>query len=262
MHPLLDRSRPLVIGHRGNRAHAPENTLEALQQAVGLGVDALEFDLRVSEDEALVVFHDATVDRTTNGRGAVGRHTLRELRALDAGHRFTVDRGRTFPWRGRGIRVPTFDEVLEACPDLPLIVELKTAEASELAIRTIARHRAADRVLLGSFLDAALAPLRGRGVALSGSVADARRLLPSALLRRRVARPGVDALCLPPSYHGVPVPVVGFARLGIPTHVWTVNDPARAVRYWRRGVTGIISDDPGPMLAARRLVGPGGPPAG
>ncbi|MCU0649767.1 MAG: hypothetical protein MUF00_17385, partial [Gemmatimonadaceae bacterium] len=184
MHPLLGLGAPLVIGHRGNRAHAPENTLESLHQAAALGVDALECDLRVTEDDRLVVFHDPTVDRTTNARGPIGRLTLREARLLDAGHRFSADGGRSFPYRERGLTIPTFDDVLEAFPAMPLIVELKTADATELAARTVDRHGAADRVLFGSFLDAALAPLRGRPYALSASVLQTRRALVDALRGR------------------------------------------------------------------------------
>ena len=103
---LLDpRARP-VIGHRGNRAHAPENTVESLREAVALGVDAVEFDLRVSRDGVLVVMHDETLGRTTDGSGPVALRTVAELKRLDAGARFTPDGGRTFPWRGRGVSVP------------------------------------------------------------------------------------------------------------------------------------------------------------
>jgi glycerophosphoryl diester phosphodiesterase len=88
---LLDpRARP-VIGHRGNRAHAPENTLESLREAVALGVDAVEFDLRVSRDGSLVVMHDETLDRTTNGSGPVALRTVTELKGLVAGAGFTTD---------------------------------------------------------------------------------------------------------------------------------------------------------------------------
>src|SRR5664279_6406052 len=119
---LLDPHAKLVIGHRGNRAHAPENTLESLREAVALGVDAVEFDLRVSRDGALVVMHDETLDRTTNGSGPVALRTVAELGSLDAGARFTRDAGHTFPWRGRGATVSTFEEVIESLPrELPCI---------------------------------------------------------------------------------------------------------------------------------------------
>jgi glycerophosphoryl diester phosphodiesterase len=253
---LIGDGPPLVIGHRGNRAHAPENTLESLRQAVSLGVDALEFDLQVTEDAQLVVLHDNTVDRTTNARGPISRLTLREARLLDAGHRFSVDGGATFPYRDRGLSLPTFDEVLDTFPDTPLIIELKTTDSAELLWRTLVRHHAVGRVLVGSFHDAALAPLRGRGVALSASVKQTRALLPAAIRGAAVARPGFEAFCIPPSYYGIPVPVGRLAdavrRTGAATHVWTVNTPAQAVRLWKRGVRGIITDDPASILAARK----------
>jgi glycerophosphoryl diester phosphodiesterase len=252
---LIGDGPPLVIAHRGNRAHAPENTMEAFGQAVRLGVDALELDLRVTEDAQLVVLHDATVDRTTNAHGPISRLTLREAQLLDAGYRFTSDGGRTYPFRDVGVRLPSFDEVLEAVPTLPLIIELKTAGSAELLWRTLVRHRALARVLVGSFHDAALAPLRGRGVALSASVAQTRTVLPAALLGRAVGQPGFDAFCIPPTYYGIPVPVGRLADVvrgsGAATHVWTVNAPSVAVRLWHRGIRGIISDDPGPIIAAR-----------
>ncbi|HMA22440.1 MAG TPA: glycerophosphodiester phosphodiesterase family protein, partial [Gemmatimonadaceae bacterium] len=103
MNVLSDPAVRLVIAHRGTSAHFPENTAAAFDHAVSLGVDAIEFDLRISRDGAVVVIHDPTVDRTTDGTGAVAELSLAELKRLDAGARFTRD-GRTFPWRGQGLR--------------------------------------------------------------------------------------------------------------------------------------------------------------
>ena len=254
---LLDpRARP-VIAHRGNRAHAPENTLEAMRQAVALGVDAVEFDLRVSRDGTLVVIHDETLDRTTDGSGTVALRTVTELRGLDAGARFTPDGGRTFPWRGRGVRLSTFDEIIESLPrELPCIIELKTPAATELLRVAVRRHGIAHRIIVAGFDPAATRPLRGAGFALGACTSDVARLLLPALLRRRIAPQLFQALCIPPRWHGVPVPIAALARAlresGTVIHVWTVNDPAYALRLWRGGVQGILSDDPGSILAARK----------
>ena len=254
---LLDpRARP-VIGHRGNRAHAPENTLESLRQAVALGVDAVEFDLRVSRDGTLVVIHDETLDRTTNGSGPVALRTVTELKGLDAGARFTPDGGRTFPWRGRGVRVPTFDEIIESLPrELPCIVELKTPAATELLRVAVRRHDIAHRIIVAAFDPAATRPLRGAGFALGACTPDVVRLVLPALLRRRIAPQLFQALCIPPRWNGIPVPIAALARAlresGTVIHVWTVNDPAYALRLWREGVQGILSDDPRSILAARK----------
>ena len=254
---LLDPQARLVIGHRGNRAHAPENTLESFREAVALGVDAIEFDLHVSRDGALVVTHDETLDRTTNGSGPVAMHTTAELGRLDAGARFTRDGGRTFPWRGRGATVSTFDEIIESLPgDLPCIIELKTPAATELLGVAIRRHGIAHRVIVAGFDPDATRPLRGAGFALGASTPDVAKLLLPALLGRRVSPRHFQALCIPPRWHGIPLPIAALARAlhgsGTVIHVWTINDPAHALRLWRAGVQGIISDDPGSMLAARK----------
>jgi glycerophosphoryl diester phosphodiesterase len=255
MHVLLDPARRPVVAHRGNRAHAPENTVESFRQAIALGVDAIELDVHVSRDGEPVVIHDPTLDRTTDGRGAVAARTVAELQRLDAGARFTADGGRTFPYRGRGITVPTLEEVLALTRDLPLIVELKAVAAAQPALRMLERAGALGRVLVGSFADAALLPFQRAGIPVSGaSRALARLYLPAVLGHRPRSLP-FQAMCVPRFHHGLPLPVRGLARLmraaGGTAHVWTVNDPARAVRLWTAGVNGIISDDPGAILACR-----------
>jgi glycerophosphoryl diester phosphodiesterase len=257
---LLDPLARPVIGHRGNRAHAPENTLEALLEAVALGADALEFDLRVSSDGQLVVFHDPTLERTTDGRGKVAQHSVAELKRLDAGARFTRDGGRSFPWRGRGITVPTFDEVAEALPrHLPCIIELKTPAATEPLRQAVRRHGLARRIIVAGFDPRSTRPLRGAGFALGASARDVLALLPPALLRRSATPRHVQALCIPQRWKGLPVPIGALARTlrgsGAVQHVWTVNEPAEALQLWRAGVQGIISDDPALMLATRARAG-------
>jgi glycerophosphoryl diester phosphodiesterase len=252
---LLDPSARPVIGHRGNRAHAPENTLPSLLEAVSLGADAVEFDLHVSKDGTLVLMHDDTVDRTTDGQGPVAQFTVAELRRFDAGARFTRN-GTAYPWRGRGAGIPTFDEVIEALPrDLPLIIELKTPAATTFLQSAITRHDLSRRIIVAGFDPESTRPLRGAGFALGASTPDVASLLLPSLLRRSIAKPWFQALCIPPVYHGIPVPIGALASAtkvhGSVTHVWTVNEPAQALRLWRKGVNGIISDDPALILAAR-----------
>jgi len=254
MNALLDPAAQLVIAHRGNSAFFPENTLESFEQAVALGADALEFDVRVSRDGKAVVIHDPTLDRTTNGAGAVNALTLDELQRLDAGYRFTRDRGRSFPFRGRAIRIPAFEFVLSAFPDVPMIVEVKTRDASAEVLRLIERSGAASRVLVGAFDDAAIAPFRGTAIAHSASRRELVRLLGRALLPAAPARMPYQALAIPPRSGVVPLPVQRLARMarhaGATTHVWTVDDPAQALRYWAGAVNGIITNDPAAILAS------------
>lgn len=252
---LLDPLARPVIGHRGNRAHAPENTLPSLLEAVNAGADAVEFDLHVSKDGVLVVVHDDTLDRTTDAKGPVSARTADELRRVDAGARFTKN-GRDYPWRGRGVGIPTFDEVIEALPaTLPLIIELKTAAGGPLLAAAIARHGLTPRIIVAGFDPESTRILRGGPIALGASSPDVASLLVPSLLRRPVPASWYRALCIPPVHRGLPVPVASIVRAvkphGVVTHVWTVNDPARAQRLWRHGVNGIISDDPALMLSAR-----------
>jgi glycerophosphoryl diester phosphodiesterase len=249
---LLDPSARLVIAHRGNSMHAPEDTLESLRQGLALGADGLEFDVRLSADGVPVVIHDPTLERTTDGTGAVADHTLAELRALDAGYRFTADGGRTFPYRGAGIRIPTLDEALGSFPGVSCIIELKTPTATAAFARAVDAHGARERVVVGSFHDEALAPLRGRGFLLTASSTEVKRLYLRALTLRDAGAPSFQVCSIPPRFRRLPVPVLRFARMlracGIPTNVWTVNDPRDARRLWDGGVNAILSDDPRTML--------------
>jgi glycerophosphoryl diester phosphodiesterase len=251
---LLDPEARPVVAHRGDSAHAPENTLESFRQGIACGADAIECDVHLTRDGHLVVLHDPTVDRTTDGSGAVANLTLAELLRLDAGFRFTPDGGRTFPWRGRGVTIPTLESVFEAIPvTTPMIIEVKTPAAAARTRLVVERH-GADRCLVGSFDAAAFTPLDGSGIARTASRRDVVRLYLRALLPGGPRRLPFQALCIPPASNRIPLPVARFARMahaaGVPTHVWTVDDPARARRYWSRGVNGMITNDPASILAA------------
>ncbi|HEX6315031.1 MAG TPA: glycerophosphodiester phosphodiesterase [Gemmatimonadaceae bacterium] len=254
MHPLLDLDARPVVGHRGNAAHAPENTMESFRQAVELGVDALELDVHLSADGHAVVIHDSTLDRTSNGSGRVERMTLAEIQSADAGARFSRDRGATRPYREKGIRVPTLDEVLATFPQMPLLIELKTEAASRVTRAVIERHGAQQRCIVASFREVAMDPFRGSGIAQGGSRRDTARLLWRALLRVPVRDAGFNVLCMPPAHRGLPLPVAGYVRIlepsGVPVHCWTIDDPGDAARLRRKGVRGIISNDPGAIIHA------------
>ncbi len=251
-HPLLDLEGHPVVGHRGNAAHAPENTMESFRQAVALGVDAIELDVHLSGDNHVVVIHDPTLDRTTDGSGRVERLPLSEIRRADAGARFTRDGGATWPYRGQGITVPTLDEVLAAFPDTPLLVEIKTAQASEGTREVIERHDASSRCIVASFDWRATEPFRGAGIRRGSSRRDTARLFWRALFRLPPATVDFDVMCMPRRHRGLPLPVAGYAAilapLGVPVHVWTVDDPAEAGVLRQQGVRGIISNDPEGML--------------
>lgn len=255
MNKLTDLSARPVIGHRGNAAHAPENTLVSFQQAVHAGADALEMDVQLTGDGEVVVIHDPTLDRTTDRSGRIDRLSLADIRAADAGARFTPDRGATWPYRDQDITVPTLAEVLTAFPQLPCLIEVKTAAASRATRAVIEQAGAAARCVVASFDWQALQAFTGSAIATSASRRDISGLLLRAVFRQSPRRVPFDALCMPPDQRGIPLPVEGYARilapLGVPVHIWTVDDPAEARALWARGVRGIITNDPATMVRAR-----------
>jgi len=255
MNPLLDAGARPVIGHRGNRAHAPENTLESLAQAVAAGADAIEFDVRLSADGIPVVCHDPTVIRTTSGTGEVARMTFAELRGVDAGARFTPDAGRTFPYLAKGIQIPSLDEVLDTFRDIPLLIEIKDPLAATSVRKSIEAHRAQYRCLIDALDKRSLRPFAGSSIATGAARAGVARLMTSVVLRLDIGPVKFRAICIPLSYNGLPLPVRRLARIAplhdIRVHVWTINEPQTAVELWHAGVNGIITDVPGLMVKTR-----------
>lgn len=255
MNCLIDLDARPVIAHRGDSAHFPENTLPSFDRAIELGVDALEFDVRVTGDGVAVVLHDPTVDRTSNGRGAVAAMGIAELRALDAGARFSPDGGEA-PFAGQGLVVPTLEEMLGRYENLPLLIEVKVPEAVAEVRRLVDRHGARDRVVVDSTDHRAVAPFRADPRMTGASMRDVLELLSRAWFPRRPGRLPYEALCVPRWYNGIPVPVARLSaharHAGTTTHVWTVNDVPGAQRLWDIGVQGIITDDPATMLALRQ----------
>ena len=249
MNVLFDITAKPVIAHRGGRARAPENTIHAMELGIAAGADAIELDVHRCASGEVVVIHDDTVDRTTDGSGAVAGMTLADLRSLDAGARFA---GAPVV----GCQVPALADVLEAFPRTPLIIELKTPAASAETRALIERHNAEERCLVDSFHSSALEIFRGSRIARGPSRDGVARLVAKALLRARAWLPvELDALCIPRNYRGVPLPVRAIAQMlrssGKPTHVWTVNDPEEAHYLWGIGVCGMITDDVAAMVKAR-----------
>jgi len=248
VNPLLDLEARPVIGHRGAAGLAPENTIAGFELAAGLGVDAFELDVRLTADGAPVVLHDETIDRTTDRIGPVGAITLADLRSADAGARFTPDGGRTFPFRGRDVRVPTLGEVLWAFPAMPILVELKHVSAQDAVRRVLEQEGAVERCVVAAADPAALEPFREPPFACAASGPEIAALYRASLLRRRAPAPRYRCLSVPERWRGLPVPTRGFIaaarRMGCPVHVWTVDGPDRARRHWARGACGIVTNRP------------------
>ena len=255
MNVLLDAAARPVIGHRGNRAHAPENTIESFAQAVALGADAIEFDVHLSADGIPVVHHDPTLARTTDGTGEIARMNFADIRRANAGAKFTKDGGKTFPYRGMGHRVPSLEEVVEAFPTIPLLIEIKAALAATGVRNILEGHKAAHRALVDSYHGDALKVLAGSEIAVGASRAGTARLMWEIVAGKAITPIEFKALCVPLAYYGLPLPIRRFANVApkydCRVHVWTINDPLIAQDLWSFGVNGIISDDPALMVRTR-----------
>jgi len=254
---VLFAERVLNIAHRGGKRLAPEATLPAYASAVELGVDVLEIDLRATADGVLVCLHDRTVDRTTDGEGAVDELTLAALRGLDAGYHFSPDGGATHPYRGQGVTVPTFAEVLDAFPGYHFSVEIKQTEPSivDLFLAEVGARGVQDRIVLESISDAALREVRARDPAVHTALGLAE--LTEFLLLiddTTIADYTPPARFLHPPWDAVGAAELDRARqVGLKTHVWTVNQRDDMELLVDLGVDGIMTDDP--ALLAEVLAG-------
>lgn len=232
---------PLVVAHRGDKIHAPENTLAAFELAARNGADAIEFDVKLTADGHVIVIHDQTVDRTTNGSGNVARLTLAALRDLDAGVQF--------PGQFPGEKIPTLDEVFETVGKrLYMNVELTNyATPFDQLVTNVAelvrKHGMQERVLFSSFFPANLRKTR----ALLPEV-------PRGLLtwagwmgwwgRTIGFRSGVYQALHPHLSDVTPDLVYRLHATGKRLNVWTINSEADLKRMVELGVDGLITDDP------------------
>ena len=248
MHPFLVESGPIAFAHRGGAGEAPENTLAAFEIAVRLGYRYLETDVHLTRDGVLVAFHDERLDRVTDRTGAIAELGIAEVEAADAGHTFSPDGGRTFPFRGCGIRVPRLEEILARWPDARVNIDPKSDACVGPLAALLDRLGAWERVCVGSFSDRRLRRIRalGRGRACTSmgpqAVALARLTTASGLMRRL----GADCIQVPISRGPIPIVTERFIaaahRAGLPVHVWTINDETTINELLDLGVDGIMSD--------------------
>lgn len=243
-----------MYAHRGGAALRPENTIDAFDHGLALGADALEFDVHLSRDGVVVVHHDRTLERTTDGSGLLKEHTAEELARLDAGYRFQPlpPEAASFPFRGAGLRIPRLSDVLVRYTDVPLIIELKVNEP-ELAHRTIDEVRradAVDRVSLGSFGWRVLHAARRYEprIPTGASREEARWALYRSWVRWPLGNTPYRELQVPEVSGRTTIISPRFIaharRSGIPVKVWTVDDADDVRRLVRWGVSAVITDRP------------------
>ncbi len=249
--------RPLVIAHQGGDGLWPGNTMYAFEHANELGVDVLEMDIHITKDGQLVIMHDETVDRTTDGTGEIESMTLSELQQLDAAYDWSVDEGETFPYRGRGITVPTLEEVFQAFPGKRMTIEIKKTNASMAKpfCELIRKHKMQDKVLVASFHDERMKEFRDTCSEVATS--SARRETTEFVLftkgfMGRLFSPKFLALQVPEESNGITIMTEAFVRAaherGLAVEPWTINDPEQMRQYIEWGVDGIITDRPDLML--------------
>jgi glycerophosphoryl diester phosphodiesterase len=236
---LLGRAnRPIIIGHRGAMGHAPENTMASFELALAMGAEMVELDVHPSRDGELVVIHDHTLDRTTDGHGVVTQRSVSELKALDAGG-----------WLGpqfAGERIPTLREVLAwARPRVPLAIELKAGPLfypgiEQMVIEQLREYEMIDRAVIISFDHPAIRRVKDIESGVATGILYAARLVDGPAV---AAMAKADALA--PQYSFVTPEVVEEAHdASIAVSVWTVDDEETMKVLRQVGVDAISTNYP------------------
>lgn len=215
----------LRIGHRGARAYEPENTLRSFKKALEIGVDAIEFDVRKTKDNQLVVIHDADVKRTTDGEGLVSAFTVKEIKAFSA---------------EKGEKIPTLKEALDFLDKkVKIVIELKEAGLEEKVLAAVSENGLQKSVIIVSFIEEALRKVR-----------ELDKEVEVGLIYVKHKNPIKAALELKASYL---LPLYRFTHTsnvkkahenGLKVIVWTINKPKEVAEYKKKNVDGIASDKP------------------
>jgi glycerophosphoryl diester phosphodiesterase len=251
----------IVYAHRGAAAERPENTLASFRRALELGADALETDVHLTADGAIVAIHDEDGARVAGVERAIVRSTLADVKAWDAGYVFVDGRGER-PFVGQGHRIATLDEILGELPKVRINVDLKAEDPKlvECFIEVVRRHDAEGRVVAASFRRGPLSRLRTAGwrgeMSLARMEFVAAWLVPRALQRKHP--PGTRAQI--PTHAGpFSLATRRFVQklhaLGLGVDYWTINDPSEAKRLVELGADGIMTDDPARIVPAVRSAG-------
>ena len=251
---LVGRGWPVNLAHRGASGRAPENTLEAFRLAVESGAGGLELDVHLTRDGHLVVIHDSTLERTTDGTGTVANMTLDELRGADAGHNFSPDDGSSHPFRGRGLHIPTLAEVLREFPGVAVNIDMKADRPGiEAEVLKVLREAGAEEcALVVSSRRSAVRRFRrmsGGRISTGASRWETGVFYAFSNLRLEwLLRPAYDALQVPVRHRGMTLVTrrfVGAAHgRNVRVDAWTINDTGEMRRLLDLGVDVIMTDHP------------------
>jgi glycerophosphoryl diester phosphodiesterase len=254
----LQYGHPIVLAHRGGSIIAPENTMAAFKKAAEFGVHGFEIDIRLTKDEEIIVFHDDTLNRTTDGTGRVADFTLRELKKLDFGYRF-IDLDGELSYRGQGETVVTLKELLNEFPQMLVNIDIKdspdTYEGSltpSKLWRLIEELGAENRVVVTSFYDEQTDRFNlyaQNKVALGAGENEVRKAFASYTSQfGHFYRPRADVFQIPPKHSVFSLDSEGFIRflagLNIPVHYWTITDKPTMEKLLKAGAKGIVTDRP------------------
>ena len=246
---------PVNFAHRGGAKVVPENTIEGFREGLRLGAGVIELDVHATADGHVVVIHDPTVDRTTDGTGPIREMTLAEAKRLDAGYEFTPDEGKTYPCRGKGVKIPTLEEVYAEFSGVPINIEIKGKRSGieEAVWRVIADAEARERTLVVSEDSDTIRRFReasdGKVATASSSPELISFWLLSLLRLSGLARPSYQAIQGPETYKGLlrivtPELVRAAHERGLRVDVWTIDEEPAMRRLLGFGVDGIMTDRP------------------
>ena len=251
---LFDIDRPLIMAHRGDSANFPENTMVSMESAIRIGVDVLETDVHLTKDGELVLFHDEDIQRTTGEQGTIRDRTLEDLRRIDLGEKFTID-GTTYPFRGKGLRVLTLQEVLRAFPKMRFNIDMKDSvpDVPQILERLLRDEGMDESVVVASFHPVQTERFHGIApdIAVAANPSQVKRFVIGLKLRV------LPLLARKTPFVAFQVPVKsGSTKVvdrrfieaahnrGIAVHVWTINEKEEMESLLDQGADGIFTDRP------------------
>ncbi len=252
---LVGNNRPLIMAHRGDSVAMPENTLLSMKSAIDVGVDFIETDVRLSKDDEPMLFHDDTLERTTGVSGTIRDMTYDELKGIDVGFNFTMDEGKSYPYRGKGMTILSLREAFEAFPKVWFNLDIKDEDshAPDILASVVKEYDRKHKVVVGSFHDTQAYRFRKLmpEVMTSACPSEVTRFV--FALKMRVLRLfsrgcPYEAFQVPMKYGRITVVDERFVNAAhernTAVHVWTVNEREEMEYLIKLGVDGIFTDKP------------------
>ncbi|MFX1559142.1 MAG: glycerophosphodiester phosphodiesterase [Promethearchaeota archaeon] len=252
---IFDIGRPLIMAHRGESGNIPENTILALEAAVDIGVDVLESDIRFTKDNIPILYHDEDLVRITGKDEEVRKKKLDELLQYDLGYNFSIDAGRTYPFRGKGLTVVTLEEAIKRFPDTILNLDIKDRfkDAPNEVARILLENERTEKIMIASFHPKQLKRFRKKApmIPTSAHPNEIRNFIIGYRARAMgmfVRSIGYKAFQVPERMGSLQIVTPEFVNAAhdkdIAVHVWTINNRPDMERLLDMGVNGIFTDFP------------------